>query len=60
MSSLISILEPGMLVKCPSQPQWGIGQVQSNIQGKITVNFQEAGKKTLDGAIVELEIHYQN
>lgn len=43
-----------MLVRHPSQPDWGIGQVQSNIAGKITVNFQDAGKVVIDGAVVML------
>lgn len=49
-----SFLTPGMLVRHPDQPEWGIGQVQSNIDGKITVNFQEQGKVVMDGARVEL------
>lgn len=59
MNSIIAILEPGMLVRCPAQPGWGIGQVQSNINGKVTVNFQDAGKKTLDGENVEIELHFE-
>ncbi|MFN3207949.1 MAG: DUF3553 domain-containing protein [Roseovarius sp.] len=54
MSDLNSILEPGMLVVHPHQPDWGTGQVQSNIGGKITVNFEEMGKVVIDGARVEL------
>lgn len=38
-----------MLVEHPGQPEWGIGQVQSNAGGKITVNFPEAGKVVIDG-----------
>ena len=56
MSELNAFLEPGMLVKNPSAPDWGIGQVQSNIDGKLTVNFREEGKVVLDGARVSLEI----
>lgn len=37
-------LEPGMLVRHPGQPGWGLGQVQSNIAGRVTVNFENAGK----------------
>lgn len=48
------ILEPGMLVRHPGQPDWGLGQVQSRIGGKITVNFEHAGKVVIDGARVEL------
>jgi len=49
-----SILEPGMLVRHPTQPDWGTGQVQSNSAGKITVNFLDYGKVVFDGARVEL------
>lgn len=56
MSELNTILEPGMFVKNTGAPDWGVGQVQSNIGGKLTVNFQDAGKVVLDGARVRLEI----
>ncbi len=49
-----SLLEPGMLVRHPTRSDWGLGQVQSNINGKITVNFEHAGKVVIDGAAVEL------
>ena len=49
-----SILAPGMLVRHPDRPDWGTGQVQSNIGGKITVNFPDAGKLVLDGSRVAL------
>ncbi|WP_425090394.1 DUF3553 domain-containing protein [Tropicimonas sp. S265A] len=55
MSELNSILEPGMLVRHPAQPDWGIGQVQSNINSRITVNFQHEGKVVLDGRRVALD-----
>ena len=55
MSNLNEFLEPGMLVRHPGQPDWGTGQVQSNIGGKITVNFPEAGKVVIDGARIALE-----
>lgn len=51
---LNAMLEPGMLVQHPAQPDWGIGQVQSNIDGRITVNFREAGKVVIDGSRVML------
>lgn len=54
MSDINSLLEPGMFVENPNEPDWGIGQVQSNIAGKITVNFQNAGKVVIQGAHVEL------
>lgn len=49
MSDFNAILEPGMLVRHPGEPDWGVGQVQSNIGGKITVNFRETGKVVIDG-----------
>ncbi len=38
----------------PERPDWGIGQVQSNIGGKITVNFREEGKVVINGSRVML------
>ena len=49
------LLEPGMYVRHPDQPDWGVGQVQSVINGRITVNFEHAGKVVLDGRRVTLE-----
>ncbi len=54
MSDINAILEPGMLVRHPDQPEWGTGQVQSNIGGRITVNFREMGKVVIDGKRVML------
>lgn len=54
MADLNSILTPGMIVRHPDRPEWGDGQVQSNIDGRITVNFREQGKMVLDGAKVAL------
>ena len=49
-----SILEPGMLVRHPVQPDWGLGQVQSTIGDKVTVNFEHAGKVVIDARQVDL------
>lgn len=57
MSGINAILEPGMLVRHPAAPEWGIGQVQSNIAGRITVNFREVGKIVIDGNRILLELH---
>lgn len=54
MSALNALLTPGMVVRHPTQPDWGEGQVQSNIDGKITVNFRNEGKVVIDGHHVEL------
>lgn len=50
-----SVFEPGMLVRHPLQPDWGLGQVQSNVAGKITVNFEHAGKVVIDERVVQLQ-----
>ncbi|MFZ3583350.1 DUF3553 domain-containing protein [Loktanella sp. DJP18] len=52
--NLNAMLEPGMLVQNPARPDWGTGQVQSNIGGRITVNFREMGKMVIDGSHVML------
>ena len=49
-----SLLEPGMLVRHPQRPDWGLGQVQSNIGGRVTVNFEHAGKVVIETGIVAL------
>jgi hypothetical protein len=48
MEDLNAMLTPGMLVRHPDQPDWGVGQVQSNIGGKVTVNFRDEGKIVID------------
>lgn len=47
-------LVPGDFVRNPAQPDWGLGQVQSVIDGRATVNFEEAGKVTILVAAVPL------
>ncbi len=54
MEEMNALLEPGMLVQHPDRPDWGTGQVQSNIGGRITVNFREEGKVVLDASRVAL------
>lgn len=51
-----AMLEPGTIVRHPDRPDWGAGQVQSNDDDRITVNFREAGKQVIDGRRVALEI----
>ncbi|MCA8883826.1 MAG: DUF3553 domain-containing protein [Rhodobacteraceae bacterium] len=51
-----SLLEPGVLVRHPTQPDWGLGQVQSNVDGKVTVNFEHMGKVVIQTGRVDLEI----
>jgi len=56
MQELSAHLTPGTRVRHPNQPNWGPGQVQSNIDGKITVNFQEKGKVVVNSEYVALEL----
>ena len=46
--------EPGDKVTNPANKNWGIGQVQSIINGKATVNFENVGKKVININIIEL------
>ena len=46
---------PGDYVINPLQEDWGIGQVQSIIKNKVTVNFQNQGKQVINGEIITLE-----
>ena len=47
-------LVPGNFVRHPDQPDWGVGQVQSVVDGRATVNFEHAGKRTILLAAVAL------
>ena len=48
-------LEPGNFVINPSQKNWGIGQVQSIIRNKATINFQNVGKQVINLDNINLE-----
>ena len=51
---MILDFEPGDKVFNPSNKDWGIGQVQSIIKDKVTVNFQNVGKKVINARNIEL------
>ena len=53
--TMILEFEPGDIVINPSNKDWGIGQIQSIINNKITVNFQNVGKKVINSENIELE-----
>ena len=58
-------LAPGIFVRHPQEPDWGIGQVQSAIGHRVTVNFENRGKLTIDIRhvallIVDLEEDVEN
>ena len=44
------------VVNIQKEKEWGIGQVQSSINNKITINFENVGKKTINPREVELKI----
>ena len=52
---MILDFEPGDRVVNPAKKEWGIGQVQSIINGKITVNFENVGKIVINSNNIELE-----
>ena len=52
---MIFEFEPGDKVYNPLKKDWGIGQVQSVINDKITVNFQNVGKKVINSQNIELK-----
>ena len=52
---MILDFEPGDKVINPNNKDWGIGQVQSIINGKVTVNFENAGKKVINAKHIQLE-----
>ena len=47
--------EPGDFVINPNKKDWGVGQIQSIINNKITVNFENAGKRVINAKEVVLE-----
>ena len=47
--------EPGDKVTNPNNKSWGIGQVQSIINAKVTINFENVGKKVINSKIIKLE-----
>jgi hypothetical protein len=51
--------EPGDKVTNPDNKDWGIGQVQSIINGKVTINFENVGKKVINSEIIRLKRIYK-
>ena len=52
---MIIDFEPGDKVLNPNNKDWGIGQVQSIIKDKVTVNFENVGKKVINAKNIELK-----
>ena len=51
---MLDFLTPGAYVRHPDEPDWGIGQVQSVIGERITVNFEHAGKQVINARTIDL------
>ena len=47
--------DPGNFVINPNNKSWGIGQIQSIIKNKVTVNFENVGKKVINSKEIILE-----
>lgn len=58
MENMNALLEPGQFVRHPDRLDWGRGQVQSNIGGKITVMFEHAGKVVIEASQIALKVEY--
>jgi hypothetical protein len=54
-ASFGSAITPGSFVRHPDRPDWGLGQVQSSIGSRITVNFEHAGKVLVNASLIALE-----
>ena len=52
---MIIEIEPGDKVISPDNIEWGMGQVQTIINDKITVNFESVGKKVINDNSIKLE-----
>ena len=47
--------ETGDFVINPKYKSWGIGQIQSIVNNKVTVNFENVGKKVINSKEIILE-----
>jgi len=52
---MITLLTPGTWVVHPTEPDWGIGQVQSVDGARITVNFEHQGKILINAEVIDLQ-----
>jgi hypothetical protein len=47
-------LVPGALVRHPTEKDWGLGQIQSVIGDRVTVNFEHRGKVMINSRHIAL------
>ena len=53
---MIDSLVPGAVVRNPQHPEWGLGQVQSIIDGRATVNWEHQGKTLINTMVINLDL----
>ena len=51
--------EPGDFVINTNNKDWGVGRIQSIIRNKVTVNFENVGKKVINSREIILERIYK-
>ena len=49
-------LLPGTWVRLPAEPDWGLGQVQTLVGDRVTINFEHAGKRLVHADRVEIDV----
>jgi hypothetical protein len=54
--TMSGLLLPGCFVRHPDRPDWGLGQVQTVVGSRVTVNFENAGKRLINADAVMLEV----
>jgi len=54
--AIILPFTPGAWVRLPTQPEWGVGQVQTVVGPRVTVNFENQGKQVVNTAAVDLDL----
>jgi hypothetical protein len=54
----VPALEPGQWVRHPGREEWGLGQVQSAIGERVTINFEHAGKVLVNTREIVLTLQY--
>jgi hypothetical protein len=47
---------PGQWVRLTGEPEWGLGQIQSVIGVRVTVNFENAGKRVVHTDAAQLMV----
>ena len=57
---MIFEFEPGDKVINPSNKDWGVGQIQSVINNKITINFENVGKKVINAENIIIKKYIRN